>query len=242
LVDVDPLAVHVQHVAVGVHLVPHGGHMAVDLDPPLGDDLLGGAAGAQPLLAHDLLYAFQCHDRFSFCVRLPALGRAARHALGGKAGRLCPGPLPPVVLVCVGPPRPGAYACSGPDAPSCGWGPAAFLSGIRAISRSTSAGSMVSARSMPFDGSGGWMVRTSPSLLTRHATGRLLRPAPDPPPNRSFWEPFLLSKAGAAVPMPTEKRDPGMVGVPSSVLMGLPMMVLESAIWRTLSIVTFISP
>ena len=82
LVDIDPLAVHVQHVPVGVHLVPDGGHMAVHLDAPFGDDLFGGAAGAQPLLAHDLLNAFQCHS-FLLLVRLPALLRVSRHAPGG---------------------------------------------------------------------------------------------------------------------------------------------------------------
>src|SRR5699024_6866432 len=65
-----------------VHLVPDGGHMAVHLDAPFGDDLFGGAAGAQPLLAHDLLNAFQCHS-FLLLVRLPALLRVSRHAPGG---------------------------------------------------------------------------------------------------------------------------------------------------------------
>ena len=53
---------------------------------------------------------------------------------------------------------------------------------------------------------------------------------------------FLPSKSVPAEAKPKEMRDTGRMVVPSSVLMGLPMMVLESAIWRILSIVTFIKP
>ena len=61
LLDVDALIVHMEHIPVGVHLVAHLDGVAVDLDAALGDDLLGGAAGAQALLCHDFLNAFFCH-------------------------------------------------------------------------------------------------------------------------------------------------------------------------------------
>ena len=67
LADIDALIVHMQHVAVGVHLVAHLGGMAVDLDAALGDDLFGGTAGAKPLLGHDLLNTFFCHNSNSLC-------------------------------------------------------------------------------------------------------------------------------------------------------------------------------
>ena len=56
-----------EDVAVGVHLVAHLHGVAVDLHAALGDDLLGGAAGAEALLAHDFLNAFFCHDKISLC-------------------------------------------------------------------------------------------------------------------------------------------------------------------------------
>ena len=67
LLDIDALVVHMEDVAVGVHLVTHLHEVAVDLHAALGDDLLGGAAGAQALLAHNFLNAFFCHDKISLC-------------------------------------------------------------------------------------------------------------------------------------------------------------------------------
>ena len=101
---------------------------------------------------------------------------------------------------------------------------------------------MVRARSTVLEPSDSWMVRTQPSFTTRKATGWMLTPAPEPPPNRSLLAAFLPSKSVPAEAKPKEMRDTGRMVVPSSVLMGLPMMVLESAIWRILSIVTFIKP
>ena len=72
LLDVDALVIHMQHIAVGVHLVAHLDRVAVHLDAALGNDLLRRAAGTQALLAHDLLNTFFCHS-CSLLVRLPAL-------------------------------------------------------------------------------------------------------------------------------------------------------------------------
>ena len=60
--DVDTLVIHMEHVTVGIHLVAHLDRVAVHLDATLGNDLLGGAAGAQTLLGHDLLNTFFCHN------------------------------------------------------------------------------------------------------------------------------------------------------------------------------------
>ena len=62
LLDVDALVIHMEHITVGVHLVAHLDRVAVHLDATLGNDLLGGAAGAQTLLGHDLLNTFFCHN------------------------------------------------------------------------------------------------------------------------------------------------------------------------------------
>ena len=62
LLDVDALVIHMEHVTVGVHFVAHLDRVAVHLDATLGNDLLGGAAGAQTLLGHDLLNTFFCHN------------------------------------------------------------------------------------------------------------------------------------------------------------------------------------
>ena len=62
LLDVDALVIHMEHVTVGVHFVAHLDRVAVHLDAALGNDLLGGAAGAQTLLGHNLLNTFFCHN------------------------------------------------------------------------------------------------------------------------------------------------------------------------------------
>ena len=83
--NVDALIVHMQHITVGVHLVAHLHGVAVDLHAALGDDLLGGAAGAQALLAHNFLNAFFCHDKISLCASRRSNRAAAkplRHACG----------------------------------------------------------------------------------------------------------------------------------------------------------------
>ena len=85
LLDIDALVVHMEDVAVGVHLVAHLHGVAVDLHAALGDDLLGGAAGAQALLAHNFLNAFFCHDKISLCASRRSNRAAAkplRHACG----------------------------------------------------------------------------------------------------------------------------------------------------------------
>ena len=65
--DVDALVIHMEHVTVGVHFVAHLYRVAVHLDAALSNDLLGGAAGAQTLLGHDLLNTFFCHNYYSLC-------------------------------------------------------------------------------------------------------------------------------------------------------------------------------
>ena len=96
LLDIDALVVHMEDVAVGVHLVAHLHGVAVDLHAALGDDLLGGAAGAQALLAHDFLNAFFCHDKISLCASrrsnahpLPFSGSGARYQNCGSEVRSC---------------------------------------------------------------------------------------------------------------------------------------------------------
>ena len=101
---------------------------------------------------------------------------------------------------------------------------------------------MVSARSMVLEVSDSWMVRTQPSLMTRNATGWMFTPAPEPPPNRSLLAAFLPSKSVPPEAKPKETLDTGRMVMPSSVVMGLPMMVLESTIWWIFSMVTFIRP
>ena len=87
-----------------------------------------------------------------------------------------------------------------------------------------------------------WMVRTQPSLMTRNATGWMLTPAPEPPPNRSLLAAFFPLKSVPPEAKPKLTLDTGRMVMPSSVVMGLPIMVLESTIWWIFSIVTFIRP
>ena len=84
--NVDALIVHMQHITVGVHLVAHLHGVAVDLHAALGDDLLGGAAGAEALLAHNFLNAFFCHDKISLC----ASRRSNRAAVQPQFNNCCP--------------------------------------------------------------------------------------------------------------------------------------------------------
>ena len=53
---------------------------------------------------------------------------------------------------------------------------------------------------------------------------------------------FLPSKSVPPEAKPKLTLETGRMVVPSSVMMGLPMMVLESTIWWIFSIVTFIRP
>ena len=101
---------------------------------------------------------------------------------------------------------------------------------MSALTFSTSSGIMVRARSTVLLPSESWMVRTQPSLTTRNATGWMLTPAPEPPPNRSLLAAFLPSKSVPAEAKPKLTLDTGRMVVPSSVVMGLPTMVLESTI------------
>ena len=107
---------------------------------------------------------------------------------------------------------------------------------------STSSGNMVRARLMVSALSDSWMVRTQPSFTTRKATGWMFTPAPEPPPNRSLLAAFLPSKSVPPEAKPKLTLETGRMVVPSSVMMGLPMMVLESTIWWIFSMVTFIRP
>ena len=70
----------------------------------------------------------------------------------------------------------------------------------------------------------------------------MLTPAPEPPPNRSLLAAFLPLKSVPPEAKPKLTLDTGRMVMPSSVVMGLPMMVLESTIWWIFSIVTFIRP
>ena len=87
LLDINALVIHMEDVAVGVHLVAHLHGVAVDLYAALRNDLLGGAAGAQALLTHDLLDAFFCHNKISLC----ASRRSNRAAWAASVQSLRPG-------------------------------------------------------------------------------------------------------------------------------------------------------
>ena len=130
-----------------------------------------------------------------------------------------------------------AYSALG--ASSAGFSPFLLTS---ADTFSTSSGSMARARSTLLEPSVSWMVRTQPSLITRNATGWMLTPAPEPPPNRSLLAAFLPSKSVPPEAKPKLTLDTGRMVVPSSVVIGLPMMVLASTISWILSMVTFIMP
>ena len=130
-----------------------------------------------------------------------------------------------------------AYSALG--ASSAGFSPFLLTS---ADTFSTSSGSMARARSTLLEPSVSWMVRTQPSLITRNATGWMLTPAPEPPPNRSLLAAFLPSKSVPPEAKPKLTLDTGRMVVPSSVVIALPMMVLASTISWILSMVTFIMP
>ena len=85
--NVDALIVHMQHITVGVHLVAHLHGVAIDLDAALGNDLLGGAAGAQTLLGHDLLNTFFCHN-ITPCAPHGAQNAHRSPAFAGHGARL----------------------------------------------------------------------------------------------------------------------------------------------------------
>ena len=87
LLDVDALVIHMEHVTVGVHLVAHLDRVAVHLDATLGNDLLGGAAGAQTLLGHDLLNTFFCHN-ITPCAPHGAQNAHRSPAFAGHSARL----------------------------------------------------------------------------------------------------------------------------------------------------------
>lgn len=57
----------IQKIMAEQGLVAHLYRVAVHLDAALSNDLLGGAAGAETLLAHNFLNAFFCHDKISLC-------------------------------------------------------------------------------------------------------------------------------------------------------------------------------
>ena len=78
-------------------------------------------------------------------------------------------------------------------------------------------------------------VRTLPPDTTRNATGVTDTPAPEPPPNICLLALAPTSEPPAA--KPKVMRDTGMMVVASSALMGSPMMMPESTIWRILSMV-----
>ena len=85
--DVDALVIHMEHVTVGVHFVAHLYRVAVHLDAALGNDLLGGAAGAQTLLSHDLLNTFFCHN-ITPCAPHGAQNAHRSPAFAGHGARL----------------------------------------------------------------------------------------------------------------------------------------------------------
>ena len=87
LLDVDALVIHMEHVTVGVHLVAHLNRVAVHLDATLGNDLLGGATGAQTLLGHDLLNTFFCHN-ITPCAPHGAQNAHRSPAFAGHGARL----------------------------------------------------------------------------------------------------------------------------------------------------------
>ena len=109
-----------------------------------------------------------------------------------------------------------------------------------AASLSTSSGSALIALSIVQACSVSCIVRTPDGVTIKKATGVIETPAPEPPPNISLLALAPTSEPPEAKPKVT--RETGMMVVSASTLMGSPMMVEESTISRTLSIVMPIIP
>ena len=59
--NADLFTVHHEHIMVDIHFIAHLHGVAVQLYTALTDHLLGGTAGAKPLIGHYFLNAFFCH-------------------------------------------------------------------------------------------------------------------------------------------------------------------------------------
>ena len=105
---------------------------------------------------------------------------------------------------------------------------------------STISGIMPMARSTLLEVSASCSMRTELPRTTRNAMGEMDTPAPPPPPNSCLE--VLLGKSDPPVAKPNDTFDTGSISVPSGMLMGLPMMVLESTMLFIFSRVTSIRP